>query len=146
MSIKQQRHFTKQLHQECGSFLMKPFRETSNLLLCLSVCLFVTVYLSHDQSGFVCCVIFCFILFYFLFCIYISHVFCLAYPLSWFLCSVFMLFAFYRHIHFSSFLSFFFFGGGGCPLLKEGETSWKSRYYHNSTCLCVSVCLSGNVS
>ena len=41
---------------------------------------------------------------------------------------------------------FFFMGGGACPLLKKGEKSWKRRYNYNSTCLCVSVCLSGNVS
>ena len=90
------------------------------------------------QSGFV----FYFILFYF--------ILFFGFYKSWFLFwpihlrgffAVYVCFLLYIYISFFSFYSFFMGGGGACPLLKEGEKSWKSRYYHNSTCLCLSVCL-----
>ena len=65
---------------------MKQFGETSNLLLCLSVCICTCLSL-----GYFFYILFCFILFFCILC----HVFVLAYPLLWFLCSVCMFFALY---------------------------------------------------
>ena len=103
VAIKQQQCFTKRLHQECGTFLMecgtflmKPFGETSNLLLCLSVCMCTC--LSPV------CFLFYFVLFYFFFCILKVMFFVLVYPPLWFLCRMYA----FRFIYTYPF-SFFFF-------------------------------------